>query len=281
MASSREAKTESVGAEETAEELSPEAQAVLKSKKATNQLVSRLSSDKKSERTAAAKTVHEVSVASPESVQPHVDAMVAALDHAEPQTRWEILGALEEVARSSPKLLDKAVVPATACLHDTSSSVVRIAAFRMLAQYGGTSKRRAEQVWPLLDEALRCYHGDSEYPGMLAGLVLMVDGRAPAEVKQEAADLVEPDASHPRAAISRRARQVFSVATSGKSPRKRTPGGQLKHEEPPEKKPAPKGADKKAPAAKAPAKKAPAKKAPAAKKPAAGTAKSKGTSKKK
>jgi hypothetical protein len=213
--------------------------------------------------------------------------MVTALDHAEPQTRWEILGALEEIARSSPKLLDKAVVPATACLHDTSSSVVRIAAFRMLAQYGGTSKRRAEQVWPLLDEALRCYHGDSEYPGMLAGLVLMVDGRAPAEVKQEAADLVEPDASHPRAAISRRARQVFSVATSGKSPRKRTPGGQLKHEEPPERKSAAKGSDKKGPAkkgqtAKAPAEKSAApKKAPAAKKPAAGTAKSKGTSKKK
>ncbi len=278
MASSGEARTEGAGADETAEGLSPEAQAALKSKKATGQLMARLSSDKKADRAAAAKTVHEVSCASPEAVQPHVDAMVAALEHSEPQTRWELLGALEEVACSSPKLLDKAVVPATACLHDTGSSVVRVAAFRMLAQYGGSSKRRAEQVWPLLDEALRCYHGDSEYPGMLAGLVLMVDGRAPDAVKQEAADLVEPDASHPRAAISRRARQVFSVATSGRSPRKRTPGGMLKLEEPPEKK----SATKTQPAKKEPAKKASSsKKAPAAKKPAAGTATSKGASKKK
>jgi hypothetical protein len=262
---------EDADAQDAAEELSPEAQAALKTKKAMGELVTRLFSDSKPERAQAAKTVHEASVASPAALEPHVDAMVEALEHPEPQTRWELLGALEEVARSSPKLLDKAVVPATACLHDAGSSVVRVAAFRMLAQYGGSSKKRAEQVWPLLDEALRCYHGDSEYPGMLAGLVLLVDGRAPDEVKKEAAALVEPDASHPRAAISRRARQVFSVATSGKSPRKRTPGGQLKHEEPVQK----------APAKKASAKKGSGGAKAGAKGSASGTAKPKGSSKKK
>ena len=242
------------------EEWAEEAQAAARNKKVLAKLVARLGDQTRSERASAAHLVHEVACLDAARLAPHVDQLIEALAMPEPQTRWEVLGALEEIARTSAKLLDKgAVEPTTHSLHDEDSSVVRLAAFRVLAVYGSTSIRRAEKIWPLLDEALRCYHGDSEYPGMLTALAIFVEGRAPAHLKKEAAELVEPDASHPKAAIARGARRVFSVATSGKIPQKRTPGGVRKEQpeaatqsEKPAAKPAPKPATKKS-AAKKPA----------------------------
>lgn len=206
-------------------DVAEEALHAARNKKVMSKLVTRLSDASKVERSRAAKLVHDAACIDATRLEPHVDHMVAALDNPEPQTRWEVLGALEELALVKPMLLDKAVEPTTHSLHDEDSSVVRLAAFRLLATYGASSIRRAEKTWPLLDEALRCYHGDSEYPGMLTALAVLVEGRAPAPIVAEAAALVEPDASHPKATIARGARRVFAIATDGRTPRKRKPGG--------------------------------------------------------
>jgi hypothetical protein len=244
-----------------------EAQAAARNKKVLAKLVTRLSAGAKAERAKAAHLIHEVACLDVQRLFLHVDHLIAALDNPEPQTRWEVLGALEEIASRSAKLLDKAIIPTTNSLHDEDSSVVRLAAFRVLSIYGSTSIRRSEKVWPLLDEALRCYHGDSEYPGMLTALALFVDGRAPKALKLEAGALVEPDASHPKAAIARGARRVFAIASGGKAPQRRIPGGMSKAEpDKPAKDAKEPPAKKKPPAKKPAAKKMPAKKAPGKKK---------------
>ncbi len=234
------------GTEETEEQVSEEVQAAMRTKKARKQLVKGLAEERKVQRAQAGKLVHELACQDPELLLDHFDDLIDALDRPEPQTRWEVLGALEEIAHRYSRLLDKAVIPATGSLHDPDSGVVRTAAFRFLATYGSTSKRRAEKVWPLLDEAIRIYHGDQEYPGMLAGLAVFADGRANEDVKEEVALLIEPDASHPKAAIGRRARQVFMIATGGdREPRKRKPGGMAEQKKKKKKKSKGKKADAK------------------------------------
>jgi len=215
--------------EPTAEEKKNAAVAhATRNKRVLKALVSRLAGEGKMDRARAAEMVHEVACQTPERLIDHIPHLLDALDRPEPQTRWEVLGALEEMAPKFARMLDKAIVPATVSLHDADSGVVRVSAFRMLAAYGATSIRRSEKVWPLLDEALRCYHGDSEYPGMLTGLATMLEGKAPGKVRNEAADLVEPDAWHPKAAIARSARRVFSLGIDdGRTPRRRRPGGMV------------------------------------------------------
>ncbi|MBE0476533.1 MAG: hypothetical protein IBX62_05495 [Coriobacteriia bacterium] len=183
---------------------------------AMRRLLEALSGPGRTERARAAEALHEVACREPQALKPYASELIDALERPEVQTRWEVLGGLEELARVDARLLDKAIAPATVSLHDAESGVVRVAAFRMLAAYGSTTARRAERIWPLLDEALRAYHGDPEYPGMLAGVVTLVEGAAPEAVRADAARTVEPETTHPRAAISRQAKRI--VARGPKNP---------------------------------------------------------------
>ena len=182
-------------------------------------LVQALGGPERTERARAAEAVHEIACREPAVLKPLAGDLIDALDRPEVQTRWEILGALEELVAVDARLLDKALEAATVSLHDAESGVVRVAAFRMLAAYGATTARRAERVWPLLDEAIRAYHGDAEYPAMLAAVVTLVEGAAPDDVRSAAADRFEADTTHPRTAISRRAKRVVARAPKGKKPK--------------------------------------------------------------
>lgn len=176
------------------------------------ELVAVLAEDDKRARAAAAAILHEVACADAAKLLKYSSQLVDALSRPEAPTRWEVLGALEVIAATEPEKVEPAVGPATDALHDSESSVVREAAFRMLAAYGATSAKRAQAMWPLLDEALRAYHGDPEYPGMLSGLVVMVEGAAPIGVRREAAALVDHDTTHPKQLISRRAKRISKAA---------------------------------------------------------------------
>ena len=109
-------------------------------------------------------------------------------------------------------MVDKAFSGTSAALHDEDSGVVRLAAFRLLATYGATTETRSEKVWPLLGEAIRIYHGDSEFPQMLTGLIKLVSGNASDEVREAAADTMSFDADHSKGLTGRRAKQVVSCA---------------------------------------------------------------------
>lgn len=180
--------------------------------KAVKALIDALGESGKLMRSESAEVIHEVAQTQPRLLSGYAPQLIDALGRPESQTRWEILGALEAFVSVDARAVSKAIEAATTALHDTESSVVREAAFRMLAAFGSTTARRSEQVWPLLDEALRCYHGDAEYPGMLSGLVRLLEGSATEPVRVAAAVTVSNDVNHPRAIIRGRARRITALA---------------------------------------------------------------------
>lgn len=194
-------------------------------KKARKAVFDALAGEDRVQRALAARVVHALATTKPEVLKEHAVDMADALERPEAQTRWEILGALEKMVAVDARVCDKAIVPATTALHDAESGVVRLAAFRMLAAYGATTPHRSEKVWPLLDEAIRVYHGDPEFANMLSGVYRLVMGAASDEVKLAAADRMEFDAEHSKGLIGRRAKRIVTCAPKR---RRRKPKPELK-----------------------------------------------------
>lgn len=171
-----------------------------------------VSGESRAHRVAAARTLHALAIKEPAALKPYGAELADALERPEAQTRWEILGTLEKVVSTDGRVADKALGPATTALHDAESGVVRLAAFRLLAAYGATTERRSERVWPLIDEAIRVYHGDPEFPAMLIGVIRLVSGSASDEVKLAAAERMTFDAEHAKGLIGQRARRIVGCA---------------------------------------------------------------------
>lgn len=183
-----------------------------RNKRVLASLIHALSGDNRAHRVAAARAVHALAIKDPARLKGYGAELADALDRPEAQTRWEILGALEKIVAVDARVVDKAIVPATTALHDAESGVVRLAAFRLLTAYGATTARRSERVWPLVEEAIRIYHGDAEFPAMLIGVIRLVSGQASDEVKLAAAERMAFDAEHMKGLVGQRARKIVACA---------------------------------------------------------------------
>jgi len=176
------------------------------------EIVSALAGDDRRARQYAASIVHEVALHEPALLKPYTDDLADALHRPESQTRWEVLGTFDKLVAVDARLVDKALPGAEAALHDEESGVVRLAAFRLLTSYGATTAKRSERVWPLISDAIRCYHGDAEFPAMLSGVYRMVSGAAADEVKLAAADIMRFDAENAKGLLKRRASRIVECA---------------------------------------------------------------------
>lgn len=134
-------------------------------------LVMQLKGARRRQRQEASHELAEMARKNPELLLSVVDALVDALGRPEAQTRWECLDALTALAAKHPAEVGAACDGAEESLFDEDSAPVRLSAFRFLASYGATSPERSDKVWPLLDEAVQCYHGDPEYRDMLVALL--------------------------------------------------------------------------------------------------------------
>ncbi|MEY8437536.1 hypothetical protein AAK967_07310 [Atopobiaceae bacterium 24-176] len=157
-------------------------------------LVEDLSAPGRRTRQDAAHEVAALAAENPAAVVPFVADLCDALERPEAQTRWEVLSALTSVAAQDSAACEAAVEAAEASLFDEDSSMVRLAAFRLIVQDGLAGAEEAERVWPILDEAVQCFHGDPEYRGMLVSLVAFAQGPAPASVREALAERVAFDA---------------------------------------------------------------------------------------
>ena len=61
---------------------------------------------------------------------------------------------------------------------------------------GATSVERSREAWPILDEAIQCYHGDLEYRDMLGCLYEFGRGEIDAEVAEKLALRLKFDAEN-------------------------------------------------------------------------------------
>ena len=209
-------------AELLAEDKEEVAARAARSKKVLAALLEALSGDNRTQRVAASRALHALAIKEPSVLKPYGAELADALDRPEAQTRWEILATLEKAIASDGRIADKAIAPATTALHDAESGVVRLAAFRLMAAYGASTARRSEKVWPLIDEAIRVYHGDPEFPAMLIGVIRLVSGEATDEVRLAAAERMSFDAEHAKGLIGQRARRIVACAPK-KGRRKKQP----------------------------------------------------------
>ena len=157
-------------------------------------LVEELSGASRRRRQEVAHQLALVAKAHPDLMAPHVDALIDALYRPEAQTRWEVLDALSSVAERDADAVVDAYDGAEASLFDDGSATVRLAAFVFLCRLGASSPERSDQAWPLLDEAIQCYHGDAEYRDMLAALLGLARGAASDATKAALAARVRFDA---------------------------------------------------------------------------------------
>ncbi len=188
------------------------ARRALEDEKVLAAVIDALGGESRRLRQFAASVVHEVGIHDPARLKPFVPQLADALHRPESQTRWEVLGTFEKLVTVDARVVDKALEGAETALHDEESGVVRLAAFRLLSAYGATTAHRSARVWPLLSEAVRCYHGDAEFPAMLSGVYRIVSGNASDEVKSAAALLMTFDAETGKGLLKRRATRIVACA---------------------------------------------------------------------
>ena len=183
-------------------------------------VVDALAGEDRRARQAAASVVHEIALDEPALLKPFAPQLADALHRPESQTRWEVLGTFEMLVPIDARLIDKALAGAETALHDEESGVVRLAAFRLLTSYGATTAHRSDRVWPLVDDAIRCYHGDPEFPQMLAGVFRMVSGGASDDVRTAAAERMAFDSEFGKGLLKRRATSIVQCAPKRRAKKK-------------------------------------------------------------
>lgn len=159
-------------------------------------LIQELAGSSRRRRQEVAHKIATVAKADPTMVTPFVDSLVDALDRPEAQTRWEVLDALAALAEEHTEDVACAFEGAETALFDEDSAPVRLAAFVFLCRYAASSEERSDEAWPLLDEAIQCYHGDAEYRDMLVALLAMVQGKASVATKQALAARLKFDSEN-------------------------------------------------------------------------------------
>lgn len=159
-------------------------------------LVEELAGSNRRRRQEVAHKIATVAHADANMVTPFVGSLMDALERPEAQTRWEVLDALTALVDEHAEEVAPAFEAAETALFDEDSAPVRLAGFVFLCRFGATSEERSDQVWPLLDEAIQCYHGDPEYRDMLVALLAFVQGAASAATKAALAERLKFDAEN-------------------------------------------------------------------------------------
>lgn len=172
-------------------------------------VVEALSGASRRTRQNAAAVISEVAKRRADLIEPYSNDIIDALNRPEARTRWECLDALTVLVESNSRACDKAIAGAETSLFDEESGPVRLAALRFLCKIGATTEARSEKTWPLIDEAIQCYHGDLEFNDMLLAVVDFSAGKLSEGVKAELAERMSFDASNSKGSLKRRAQQIL------------------------------------------------------------------------
>lgn len=174
-------------------------------------LVENLSSDQRRMRQFSAAAIKEISSQSPDILLKHVQAIADGLHRPEAQTRWECLEALSYVAPLDPPGLEEVIEGAETSLFDEESGMAHLAALKFLCAYGAQNAKRANQVWPLIEESIQVYHGDPEFEDMLVSVESFAAGTIGKVVKEKVSARMEFDANNYGGVVSRRATQIVEL----------------------------------------------------------------------
>lgn len=194
---------------EKSQETMEAAQTAIKDPQLLKTVVDALAGASRRARQNSAAILSEVAKDHADLLIPYESELVDALNRPEARTRWECLDALTHLVDKDSRACDKAIAGAEVSLFDEESGPVRLAAMRFLCKIGATTETRSEKTWPLIDEALQCYHGDLEFNDMLIAVTEYSQGKLSDSVKASLAHRVAFDASNSKGALQRRAQQIL------------------------------------------------------------------------
>ena len=172
------------------------------------ELIEALSGGSRRTRQNAAQVLAAVAKERPDALVPYGTELVDALNRPEAQTRWECLDILTNIVGVESRLCDKAIPGAESALFDEDSGPLHLAAMRFLCRLGSTTENRSQKVWPLIDEAIQCYHGDIEFQEMLVAVIAFSEGKLADEVAEELKSRMAFDAKSGRGVLKKRAAQI-------------------------------------------------------------------------
>jgi hypothetical protein len=176
-------------------------------------LIDSLSTDGRRVRQFSAAAINVISETDPDALVLYIRQIADALHRPEAQTRWECLEALSRITALDPDSCDDAVVGAEGSLYDEESGAARLAAVRFLCAYGALDAKRSARVWPLIDEAIQCYHGDPEFQDMLISVIGFAGGKLSKEVRSALSSRMDFDAVNGRGPLQRRAKQIIELCS--------------------------------------------------------------------
>lgn len=175
-------------------------------------LIEDLSSSSRRTRQFSARVVAILAQREPKLLDPYVSDLIDALYRPEAQTRWEVLDALSELVPDHAKEIDAAFEGAETALFDELSATLRLSAFHLLCAWGATERGRSKKVWPIIDEAIQCYHGDLEYRDMLGYLHEFAQGKIAGDVAEELAGRLSFDAENGKGSyLKARSREIYDM----------------------------------------------------------------------
>lgn len=108
----------------------------------------------KSIRAGAAKIVEKVAEKKPELVAPYLENLLPALEMPEPQTRWMIILAFGYCMSHNPDVALKGIDFAKSYIDENKGVCLRGAAHLYLGRAGAVSEAKANDVFPILLNAL-------------------------------------------------------------------------------------------------------------------------------
>ncbi len=175
---------------------------------AMNALIKELEGTSRRKRQAAAATLSVAATLKPEALVEFSDVFVDALSRPEAQTRWECLDVLTNIVPIESRACDKAIPGAESALFDEDSGPLHLAAMRFLCRLGATTENRSQKVWPLIDEAIQCYHGDIEFQEMLVAVIAFSEGKLSDDVAEQLKARMAFDAKSGKGVLKKRAAQI-------------------------------------------------------------------------
>lgn len=173
-------------------------------------VIEALSVTSRKRRQLAASAVSQVSAVDPCCLMNYLDEIIDALDRPEAQTRWECLDALSRLVPLDADRCEKAIPFAEMILFEDEHGIARLAAFRFLCSIGSTTKERSLLIWPLIDEALQCFHGDMEFMDMLGCISSFISGSLHDEVRKKLKMRLSFDAENNKSAIGKRSKTIIA-----------------------------------------------------------------------
>lgn len=176
--------------------------------KHVEELIQDLSGDSRRIRQSAALELCECCVENADVIVAHGDALLDALELNEVRTRWAIIDVFTKICASDIALCEKALPGIENALFDETSGPLHLASVGFLCAYGALSHESSDKAWPMLDEAIQCFHGDQEFPDMLNLLVEFSTKDLSAETKSAFSERMSFDAQNNKGYIKRKAQLI-------------------------------------------------------------------------